>query len=114
VVRDLAGTLRGVEAVVDKDLTAALLAESVGADALLILTDVPAVMNHYGTASATPIREASPGWLRARVFPAGSMGPKIEAVCRFVETTGKVAAIGQLTDVMALLAGKVGTMIVPG
>ncbi len=111
VVRDGAGGLRGVEAVVDKDLAAALLAQALGADALLLLTDIEAVQDGFGTPHARPIRHATPGELRARSFPAGSMGPKIEAVCRFVEATGKMAAIGQLADAQALLDRKAGTII---
>jgi carbamate kinase len=111
VVPDGPGRLRGVEAVVDKDLTAALLAESVGADALLLLTDVPAVMDGYGTAQSRPVCRATPAELRARSFPAGSMGPKIEAVCRFVEATGGIAAIGRLDDAAALLDGTAGTLV---
>ena len=113
VTRDEHGGLRGVEAVVDKDLTAALLAAAVGADMLLLLTDVPAVIDGYGTPHAHPIRRASPARLRALSFPAGSMGPKVEAVCRFTETTGRPAAIGRLDDAAALLDGTAGTIITP-
>ena len=108
------GRLRGVEAVVDKDLTAALLAESVSAGALLLLTDVPAVMDGYGTPQARPIRRATPAELRGRSFPPGSMGPKIEAACRFVEATGGIAAIGRLDDAAALLDGTAGTLVAGG
>ncbi len=108
-----AGHTRRVEAVVDKDLTAALLARQLDADVLLLLTDVAAVQDGYGTPAAHPIRRATPAELLARNFPAGSMGPKIEAVCRFVEATGKLAAIGRLGDAQALLAGQVGTLIAP-
>ena len=101
----------GVEAVVDKDLTASLLACQLRADALLLLTDVAAVMDGYGTPQARPIRRATPAELRARSFPAGSMGPKIDAVCRFAEATGRPAAIGQLGDAQALLAQQAGTVI---
>ena len=80
-------------------------------DALLLLTDVPAVMDGYGTPQARPIRRATPAELRARSFPAGSMGPKIEAVCRFVEATGGIAAIGRLDDAAALLDGTAGTLV---
>jgi carbamate kinase len=113
VVGDDAGRLRGVEAVVDKDLTAALLAQAVAADALLLLTDVEAVIDGYGTPEARPIRRATTAELRAMTFPDGSMGPKVEAVCRFVEQTGAMAAIGRLDDVGALLAGTAGTTIIP-
>jgi carbamate kinase len=113
VIRDERAELHGVEAVVDKDLTAALLAEAVDADALLLLTDVAAVQDGFGTPAARPIRVATPGEMRARPFPAGSMGPKIEAACRFAEATGRPAAIGQLTDAARLLTREAGTVIVP-
>jgi len=96
---------------VDKDLTAALLARSLAADALVILTDVAAVEDGYGTPQARPIRHTTPRDLRARAFPAGSMAPKAEAACRFVEATGGMAAIGRLSDAEALLDGKAGTII---
>lgn len=113
VVRDETGELRGVEAVVDKDLTSAVLAESLDADVLLVLTDVPAVMRDYGTAQQQPIRQATPASLRALDLPSGSMGPKVEAVSRFVELTGGMAAIGALGDVTEILAGRAGTVVTP-
>ena len=113
VARDPAGSLYGVEAVVDKDLTAALLARTLRADALLLLTDVAEVQDGYGTPAAHPIHQATPASLRALSFPAGSMGPKIEAACRFVEATGKMAAIGRLADAAALIDRKAGTIINP-
>ena len=112
-MHDGTGLIRGVEAVVDKDLTASLLARQLQADALLLLTDVEAVQDGYGTPQARSIRQATPAELRSRSFPAGSMGPKIEAVCRFVEKTGNRAAIGQLADAAALLGGQAGTTIIP-
>ena len=114
VIRDERGKLRGVEAVIDKDLTAAVLAEALEADVLLVLTDVPNVMRNYGTPQAEPISRITPGALRREPFPAGSMGPKVEAVCRFVELTGDMAAIGRLEDAEAIMAGKAGTIITPG
>ncbi len=111
VARDSAGTLRGVEAVVDKDLTAALLACLVRAEALLLLTDVESVQENFGTDHAQPIHLATPGELRARPFPAGSMGPKVDAACRFAEATGAMAAIGRLDDAEALLQRKAGTIV---
>ena len=111
VTRDAAGFLRGAEAVVDKDLTAALLARVLHADALLLLTDVDCVQDQYGTQQARPIRLATPSVLRALHFPAGSMGPKIDAACRFVEATGAMAAIGRLDDAEALLYRKAGTIV---
>lgn len=113
VTRDDTGGLYGVEAVIDKDLTAALLATALGADALLILTDVPAVISGYGTAGAQPIHRATVAELRAMSFPAGSMGPKVEAACRFAEATGRPAAIGRLDDAVALLTGTAGTTVTP-
>lgn len=113
VVRDVDGHLQGVEAVVDKDLTAALLAERLGADALLILTDVSAVEAGHGTADARPIGHTTVSELRSHSFPAGSMGPKVDAVCRFVSATGGFAAVGRLEDAELLLAGKAGTVVLP-
>ncbi|WP_327381631.1 carbamate kinase [Streptomyces sp. NBC_01207] len=113
VIRDERGQLTGVEAVVDKDLTAALLAEALDADALLLLTDVPHVSLRYGTPGAEPIGQTTPAALRAQQFPAGSMGPKVDAVCRFVELTGGMAAIGALEDARAILDGAAGTVVTP-
>lgn len=113
VVRDTAGRLRGVEAVVDKDLTASLLATELGADGLLLLTDVDAVYEHYGTPRARPTRRLPVGGVRPDAFAAGSMGPKIEAARRFVSETGKAAAIGNLFQAADVLAGRAGTAIVP-
>jgi carbamate kinase len=114
VIRDEHGKLRGVEAVVDKDLTAAVLAEALEADALLILTDVAQVESGFGTPGATPIRRTTPAALRREKFAAGSMGPKVDAVCRFVELTGDLAAIGRLEDAMEVIAGNAGTVVTPG
>jgi carbamate kinase len=108
------GGLTGVEAVVDKDLAAAVLAEALDADALLLLTDVPSVVRDWGTPAATPIRSATPSTLRRQDFAAGSMGPKVDAACRFVERTGGIAAIGQLTDAVELLYGAAGTRVSTG
>jgi len=105
--------IRGVEAVIDKDRTSALLAEELAADALLILTDIDGVFRNYGAPDAELIRAATPSELRAGSFPKGSMGPKIEAVCRFVERTGGTAAIGSLADAAHLLTGDRGTLIRP-
>ncbi|WP_028927868.1 carbamate kinase [Pseudonocardia acaciae] len=114
VTRDATGRLDGVEAVVDKDLTAGLLAHAIDADALLLLTDVDAVYDQYGTARATAIRRATAGHLLGRSFPAGSMAPKIEAACRFVDAGGRLAAIGRLDDAERLLTGDTGTTITHG
>jgi len=111
VVRDEAGHETGVEAVVDKDHSAALLARSLAADALILLTDVRAVELDFATPRARAIRHATPTHLGAHAFPAGSMGPKVEAACAFVEATGGFAAIGALEEVGEILAGAAGTRI---
>ncbi|NRQ37656.1 carbamate kinase [Nonomuraea sp. NN258] len=113
VVRDAQGRLTGVEAVIDKDLTASMLAESLECDAFLILTDVPRVMRDFGTPRQSEIAHTTPHELRAIEFPAGSMGPKVEAVCRFVETTGDMAAIGRLDEAERILEGTAGTIVTP-
>lgn len=105
------GVLRGVEAVIDKDLSAALLAEAAGADALLLLTDVEAVWSRWGEPGGRPIARATPAELRALRLAPGSMGPKAEAACRFVERTGRIAAIGAIEQAEALLAGTAGTTV---
>jgi len=105
------GALRGVEAVVDKDLTAALLASELGADALLLLTDVAAVYQDWPSPAQRPLRRTTPRELRALRFEPGSMAPKVEAACRFVERSGRPAAIGALADAARVLAGEAGTLI---
>jgi carbamate kinase len=103
--------LVGVEAVIDKDLASALLAIDLGADVLLIVTDVDAAYVDWGTPEQRPIRRATPGQLEAMGFAEGSMGPKVRAACQFVEATGKRAVIGSMTDTPALLSGDAGTTI---
>jgi len=105
------GRLRGVAAVIDKDLTAALLAETLGAERLVLATDVRHVERGWGTAAAEPIEAATPDDLRRSTFAAGSMGPKVEAACRFVERTGGTCAIGALSEVESLVRGLAGTQI---
>ena len=110
VARD-GGVLRGVEAVVDKDLTSALLAAELDADELMILTDVDAVVAGWGSGDARPIRRATPEELRAGEWASESMGPKVEAACRFAETTGRVARIGSLDHASEVLADLAGTRV---
>jgi len=110
VIRRPDGSLIGVEAVIDKDAASALLAADIGADALLLLTDVPAVYRNFGTNSATPVAHLTPDEGRALVMPAGSMGPKVAAACDFADRGG-FAGIGRIGDAMALLAGRAGTRI---
>jgi len=111
VAMDGIGTLHGVEAVVDQDLTAALLARRLDADILLLLTDVDAVQAGWDSLNARPIASASPSELREMAFAAGSMAPKVEAACRFAETTGRRAAIGALRDAARVARGEVGTQV---
>jgi len=111
VLEDSDGRLHGTEAVIDKDLSTALLARDLGADALVILTDVANVETGFGTDAAKVIGRTTPAALRALKFPAGSMGPKVEAACRFVEATGKPAMIGQLDDAADLVRGTRGTVV---
>lgn len=114
VIRDENGNRTGVEAVIDKDLTGAVLAEALDADMFMILTDVPAVMDNYGTPDQVEINRATPAFMREKGFAAGSMGPKVEAACRFVELTGAVSAIGRLEDAQKIINGEAGTIITPG
>ena len=102
-----------MDAVVDKDLTTALLAARLQADALLLLTDVAHVQRDYGTPSACAIEKTTVEALRGIDFASGSMGPKVEGACRFVEATGGRAAIGRLTDAARLLEGEAGTIVYP-
>lgn len=103
----------GVEAVIDKDRSAALLARRLGAGALLMLTDVSGVLAGWGTPEERLIRSATPDEMGEHDFAAGSMGPKVEAACTFVEETGGWAAIGALEDAEAILEGRAGTRIHP-
>ena len=105
------GQLVGVEAVIDKDRASALLAMLLGADVYVMLTDVREVYLGYGRPTQQAIRRASPDALEAVRFPAGSMGPKIEAACTFARRTKKRAIIGSLQDAQAVLKGNAGTEI---
>lgn len=114
VVLDRAGRVRGVEAVIDKDRSTALVAWELEADALLLLTDVPAVMAHWGTPEERPLDVLTVDDVANGTFPTGSMGPKVEAAAAFVRATGGIAAIGALEDAAAILQGEAGTRIVAG
>jgi carbamate kinase len=112
------GHLRGVEAVIDKDLTAALLARELDAELLVIATDVPHVVVGFGTPAARPLRRVTPAELRehaaAGQFARGSMAPKVEAVLRFVDAGGTRAVITSLEHISAAVAGDdVGTVLTP-
>jgi carbamate kinase len=111
VVIDPDHTLRGVEAVVDKDHGAALLATELRAHALLMLTDAPGVCLDWGTPNAHVVRRAHPDKLSQFTFAPGSMGPKVDAACAFVSSTGGVAGIGAIEDAVAILEGHAGTLV---
>jgi carbamate kinase len=105
-------TLVGVEAVIDKDRSSAVLAQDLDADVLVIATDTDAVYTGWGTPDQRAIAAAHPDALEALPFPAGSMGPKVEAACQFARSApGRVAAIGALQDVLAILDGAKGTRV---
>jgi carbamate kinase len=111
---DAEGTLVGVEAVIDKDLASELLAREVDADLFVMVTDVDGVYVDWGTADQRRLEETTPTELRGLDFAAGSMGPKVDAAARFVESTGKRAAIGGLEHIVEIVEGKAGTQVVPG
>ncbi|EBB9684129.1 carbamate kinase [Salmonella enterica subsp. enterica serovar Adelaide] len=101
----------GIEAVIDKDLSATLLASQIHADALLILTDADAVYLDWGKPTQRPLAQVTPELLREMQFDAGSMGPKVTACAEFVSHCRGIAGIGSLADGQAILAGEKGTLI---
>ncbi|EDD4240642.1 carbamate kinase [Salmonella enterica subsp. enterica serovar Agona] len=101
----------GIEAVIDKDLSAALLASQIHADALLILTDADAVYLDWGKPTQRPLAQVTPELLREMQFDAGSMGPKVTACAEFISHCRGIAGIGSLADGQAILAGEKGTLI---
>ncbi|KIN62675.1 Carbamate kinase [Sulfitobacter noctilucicola] len=111
VVQKADGSMIGVEAVIDKDHASGLLARELNADAFLMLTDVEGVFEGWGTPEQAIIPYATPHMLEMMSFPAGSMGPKVEAACDFALGTGGFAAIGRLSDCMQLVDGTTGTRI---
>ncbi len=117
VVRESDGSLRGVEAVIDKDLAAVVLARAVGADVLVIATDVENAIVGYGTPEARPIGRTTPTELAALAaeghFASGSMGPKVEAVRQFVAEGGSLAVITTLDRIDEAVLGEVGTAVLP-
>ncbi|MDQ3616876.1 MAG: carbamate kinase [Actinomycetota bacterium] len=116
VVRELDGSLRGVEAVIDKDLGAALLARTVGTEVLVIATDVANAVLRFGAPDAEPIGRITVDDLRSLAgeghFASGSMQPKVEAACRFVEHGGNHAVISNLDNIIDAVAGRAGTVVV--
>ena len=105
------GTLVGVEAVIDKDMSSSLLAQEMQADLLLMLTDVDAGYQNWGEAHARAIKRISPQAIKAFSFAPGSMGPKVQAAIEFVEQSGGSACIGTLADATAIINGEAGTLI---
>ena len=105
--------LGGVEAVIDKDLASELLAREVDADLFIMATDVDGVYDGWGTPDQHRLHRVTPDELRRRQFAAGSMGPKVEAAARFVEATGRRAAIGSLSDIEQIVEGAAGTTVAP-
>ena len=108
---DKDGQLQGVEAVIDKDLCSALLAEQLESDLLVIATDVNAAFVDWGKPTQKAIAQAHPDEMEKLGFAAGSMGPKVQAACTFARNTGKVAAIGSLEDIENIVNGNAGTRI---
>ena len=104
--------LAGVEAVIDKDLASELLAREVKAELFVMATDVDAVYTGWRTPAQRKLGRVTPEALRGLDFPAGSMGPKVQAAARFVEATGMRAAIGSLSDIEAIVDGTAGTQVV--
>lgn len=105
------GSMIGVEAVIDKDAASALLAHQLGADALLLLTDVDAIYRDFGKDTAQPIHQLTLDEAQGLDLPAGSMGPKLAAAGRFAETGG-ISGIGRLEDALAILERRAGTCVV--
>jgi carbamate kinase len=101
----------GVEAVIVKDLCSELLARELGADLFIMATDADAVFTGFGTSEAKAIHKANPTSISQYKFPAGSLGPKVEAACKYLATTGNTAAIGALADIPAIVTGNKGTLI---
>jgi carbamate kinase len=109
------GALEGVAAVIDKDLASSLMASDLGADGFLILTDVEHIIDGYGTDNERPLASITVSDGRARLqaggFPAGSMAPKVEALCRFAESTGKTAVVTSIERAEQALQGSTGTRV---
>jgi carbamate kinase len=115
VVRGTGGGVHGVEAVIDKDLTAAVLARALDADTLVIATDVEAAVVHFGTPRARPLGQVSlaelEGYAADGKFASGSMGPKVEAAMRFVRSGGRRSVITALDRIALAVDGQVGTVV---
>jgi carbamate kinase len=117
VVREADGSLRGIEAVIDKDLGAALLGQTLGSEVLVIATDVPHAVLRYGTPDAEDIGRVEVSQMEAYTaeghFASGSMGPKVDAACRFVRATGRPSVITDLDSIVDAVEGRAGTVVLP-
>ena len=111
VIRRADGTLIGIEAVVDKDLASAMLADVIEADFLMLLTDVDGVYLDFESEAPCRLKQIAPGDLPLELFPAGSMRPKLEAAMQFVQGFGRKAAIGRLEQAEEIVSGNAGTLI---
>lgn len=111
VVTTPAGGLRGVDAVIDKDLTTALLAENLGAEQLVLLTNVPAVFEDWPEPRERAVRHAHPDAIASLSLEEGTIAPKVEAAARFARATGQPASIGSLEDARRVLEGRAGTRV---
>tara|TARA_R110000751_G_scaffold101069_2_gene195124 strand:- start:361 stop:1266 length:906 start_codon:yes stop_codon:yes gene_type:complete len=110
ILRRENGSMVGIEAVIDKDAASALLASQLGADALLLLTDVDAIYRDFGKDTAAPIHKLTLDEARKLDLPAGSMGPKMDAACNFAESGG-ISGIGRLEDALDILNLRTGTCV---
>lgn len=112
-LKDGSRTLVGVEAVIDKDLASELLARELDADLFVMATDVNGVYLDFGKPEQRLLTRVTPSEMKQQKFAAGSMGPKVDAAVKFVEATGKRAAIGSLEEIEKIVAGEAGTNVVP-
>jgi len=117
VVREEDRSLRGIEAVIDKDLAAERLAEDINAEVLMILTDVEQVMLNYGSVNEMGIKrmtvDEAEHYLKEGQFGQGSMKPKVEAGINFIKAGGEKMIITALNKASKALEGKAGTIIIP-
>lgn len=115
VIRQMDDKFAGIEAVIDKDATSALLAEQLAADLFIMLTDVNGVYLDFGTAQSRMITHSNPAEMLSHMasFAVGSMGPKTAAACSFVGATGRRSVIGAMPELHQLIAGTAGTAVLP-